>query len=63
MIDANPPIDVIYIQPTATAGDRCIDFEHFARHVDSFFRSAQSKNSRSICDQWKAAAGFRPPHA
>jgi len=58
--DANPPVEVIYIQPNATAGDRCIDFERFATHVAKF----SDPLSRMFCEhlrRWRAAAGSREP--
>jgi len=32
--DRDPSIEVLYIQPTATDHDRCIDFAEFAKHVE-----------------------------
>lgn len=53
-------IEVIYIQPLATDGDRCIDFERFAAHVDRFSDPLSRKFAEHL-RLWKAAAGLRPP--
>jgi hypothetical protein len=56
----NPSIEVIYIQPTATLGDLCIDFELFAKHVDAFSDPLSRKFAEHL-RLWKAAAGFSAP--
>jgi len=47
----DPAIEVIYIQPEATEGDRCVDFARFAEHVSKhddrgFGRRVLAKNRR-----------------
>lgn len=58
--ESDPPIEVIYLQPTATAGDRCIDFEMFAAHVeqhDDPFSRAFAHHLR----RWTLPAGAERP--
>jgi hypothetical protein len=57
---ADPPIEVIYIQPEGTDGDRCIDFARFSeyvgRHSDPF-----SQRFAEHLLRWRAAAGSSEP--
>ncbi len=57
---ADPEIEVIYIQPNATDGGRCIDFATFAqyvgRHSDPF-----SRRFAEHLVLWKTAAGAAEP--
>ena len=58
--ESDPPIEVIYIQPTASGEDRCIDFETFAsyveRHDDPLSRAFAHHLRR-----WTTAAGSERP--
>lgn len=57
---SDPTIELIYIQPTATADDRCIDFDHFAAHVRTFDDPLSQAFGRHL-DRWKHAAALSPP--
>ena len=60
MTPVESSIEVIYLQPEATAGDRCIDFarftEHVARHEDPF-----SARFAEALRTWRAPAGLHAP--
>lgn len=61
--DANPSVEVIYIQPEqpkVSKGERCIDFERFAQHVDKF-SDPLSRKFAEYLRLWKAAAGTSAP--
>lgn len=56
----DPVVEVIYLQPEATDGDRCIDFTRFAEHV----RRRGDSFSVRFADHllaWKVPAGAREP--
>lgn len=56
----NTPIEILYIQPTKSEGDQCIDFERFAAHVDRFddpFSRLFAEHLR----RWTDNAGARAP--
>lgn len=57
---ADPPIEIIYVQPVADRSHRCIDFEQFAavveRRGDPFSRSFATALRR-----WQAPAGRVAP--
>ncbi len=56
----DPPIEVIYLQPAATEGARCIDFETFAAHVERHadpFSQAFAAHLR----KWVHSAGASRP--
>ena len=53
-------IDVIYLQPHATAGDTCIDFERVAAHV-SKHSDPFSKRFAEHLLAWRLTAGAREP--
>jgi len=59
---ADPPIDVIYIQPEATEGDRCIDFARFAAYVGRFSDPLSRSFSQRLL-VWRSAAGSSAPGA
>jgi len=58
--EADSAIEVMYVQPAATLGDRCIDFDQFAtfveRHDDPLSRVFASHLRR-----WRDAAGSTVP--
>jgi len=54
------PIEVIYVQPTATSGDRCIDFDRFANYVAQFEDPFSQRFSSHLL-RWKEDAGARAP--
>jgi hypothetical protein len=56
----DPAIEVIYVQPETTPGDRCIDFARFAEHV----RWHGDPFSIRFADHllaWRSLAGARQP--
>lgn len=58
--DANPTIEVWYVQPAGTEGDRCIDFATFASHVEKSedpFSQLFAEHLR----RWVAPAGAAVP--
>ena len=58
--NANPPIEVIYVQPLAAGADRCIDFEMFAEHVERHpdpFSQSFAEHLR----RWTTPAGSERP--
>lgn len=56
----DPAVEVIYLQPEASAGERCIDFEMFAQHVEKFSDPVSRKFAEHL-RSWRAAAGSRVP--
>lgn len=54
------PIEVIYVQPTATSGDRCIDFDRFARYV-ARFDDPFSRRFGAHLLRWRESAGAQVP--
>lgn len=56
----NTPIEVIYVQPTATGSDRCIDFDRFASYV-ARFDDPFSRRFSAYLVRWKESAGARVP--
>lgn len=58
--DRDPSIEVIYVQPTVTEGDRCIDFAEFAKHVE-MHQDAFSQAFAEHLRRWTTAAGTEPP--
>jgi hypothetical protein len=56
----DPTVEVIYIQPEATKGDRCIDFatfaDHVGRHTDPF-----SQMFAEHLLKWRTVAGAQAP--
>lgn len=53
-------IEVLYIQPTNTEGDRCIDFETFAEHV-ARHDDPLSQTFAAHLRKWRDAAGACVP--
>lgn len=58
--DRDPPIEVIYVQPTVTGNDRCIDFTEFAKHVETH-QDAFSQAFAEHLRRWTTIAGAEPP--
>lgn len=56
----DPAVEVIYIQPEATQGDRCIDFATFADHVGSH-TDPFSKMFAEHLRKWRSLAGAQQP--
>lgn len=61
---ANPVVEVIYLQPkkpkNAPDGERHIDFETFAKHVDKFDDPLSQRFAKHL-RLWQEAAGSRVP--
>ena len=60
LVSIDPAIDVIYVQPEATDGDRVISFADFAAHV----RKNDDPLSQLFAEhlmRWRTAAGALPP--
>ena len=53
-------VEVIYIQPHATDGQRCIDFETFARHVERQGDELSLVFAQHLRN-WSTPAGSAPP--
>jgi hypothetical protein len=58
--EANPTIEVLYVQPETSEGDRCIDFAQFAEFVDRY-DDPLSKVFAAHLRKWKDAAGACVP--
>jgi len=57
---AAPLVEVIYLQPRAKGGERCIDFSRFAEHVDRFSDPLSRMFSQHL-RAWIEEAGARAP--
>jgi hypothetical protein len=53
-------IEVIYVQPKATEGNRCVDFEQFAKYVSRFSDPVSVHFARHL-GIWRDDAGARAP--
>ena len=53
-------IEVIYVQPAAAPGDRCIDFAQFAAHVGQFGDPLSARFAASL-RRWEEPAGAPAP--
>ncbi len=60
VVPRDATIDVLYVQPTATPGDRCIDFQTFARHVAAH-DDPLSRTFAGYLERWRVPAGSVPP--
>lgn len=57
---ADPPIEIVYVQPVADPNHRCIDFERFAVVVDRR-EDLFSKSFATALRRWRAPAGRVAP--
>lgn len=60
--DDDPAVEVIYLQPTASVGDRCIDFERFATCVERFSDPFSARFCQHL-RRWTVPPGTLPPSA
>ena len=56
----DPSIEIIYVQPEATEGDRCIDFARFAEYVGRR-NDPLSKHFAEHLVKWRTIAGASEP--
>ncbi len=56
----DPAIDVLYLQPEATDGDRCIDFARFAHHVGRHSDPFSQRFAEHLV-RWRGVAGNHEP--
>ncbi len=54
------PVEVLYVQPESTDGDRCIDFTRFAEYVGRY-EDLLSKLFAAHLLKWREPAGTSPP--
>ena len=59
VLDADPDVSVVYIQPEATEGE-CITFDNVARHLAQFDDEFSTQFARSVVT-WKKEPGSKPP--
>jgi hypothetical protein len=57
---ADPPIEVIHIQPVLTEGDRCIDFARFAEHVGKHPDPFSQRFAAHLL-RWRTVSGSSEP--
>lgn len=60
VIDRVSTIEVLYVQPEKTEGDRCIDFETFAAYVQRFDDPVSQRFAERLLT-WREPAGSIPP--
>jgi hypothetical protein len=56
----DPAVEVIYIQPEATDGDRCIDFTRFAEYVGKQSDPFSTRFAQHLL-RWRTTAGSHEP--
>lgn len=56
----DPPIEILYVQPEHTEGDRCISFDDVAAYVRRFDDPLSQQFARHVV-RWKTAAGSVRP--
>ncbi len=54
-------VEIVYVQPVASPGDRCIDFETFAKHVERMGDPVSVLFSAYL-RRWTGAAGASRPY-
>jgi hypothetical protein len=54
------PIEVIYVQPEKSTGDRCVSFEEFATHVEKYADPFSARFSEHL-RRWQSRAGRDAP--
>ena len=56
----DPAVEVLYVQPHSTAGDRCIDFARFASYVERFDDPLSRRFAEHLV-LWRNPAGAVEP--